>query len=217
MMKRNHKAWMAAGLLAGAAALTGCSAATAPVSTPTPDTTQKATVQPQTAETTVSPDESPAAGGEETPGPLALRVDGKELDVHAVTEEGGVFLPLEETAKALGWEVTTEEMEEETQVRRSVRLSKDGSQITVAWISSDNTAKQISWQKDGLLIPVNTELTSMDGIVYVPAAFFETAMRVTVETAGKEAIVHTPEPEDTPENDAEQAGENEASQAAENG
>ena len=171
-MKRNHKAWLAAGLLAGAAALTGCTATTAPVATPTPGAAQKETAQPQAAEATVSPDESPAAGGEETPGPLALRVDGEEIALRAVMEEGRVFLPLEETAKALGWSAASEEKEEETQVRKSVQLEKDGSQITVAWVSSDNTAKQITWQKDGLLIPVNTELTSVDGVVYVPAAFF---------------------------------------------
>ena len=215
MMKRNHKAWLAAGLLAGAAALTGCSAMPAPVSTPTPDTAQKQTAQPDSADTTVSPDESPAAGGEETPGPMALRVGGKEIDVGAVTEDGKVYLPLIETGKALGWDVTEETQEEETQTNRSIVMEKDGSRISVSWVSSDNTAKQITGQKDGLLIPVDTEITSVHGVVYVPAAFFETAMRAAVENRRDEILVTTPEPAATPANDAEQAGANEAKESAE--
>jgi len=95
-MKRNHKAWLAAGLLAGAAALTGCSATTAPTATPTPDTAQKQTVQPG-GDTTVSPNESPEAGGEETPGPLPLRVGEEDVPEGAVKEEGKAYLPLVET------------------------------------------------------------------------------------------------------------------------
>ena len=206
-MKRNQKVWLAAGLLAGAAALTGCSAMTAPAVTPTPDTAQKQTTQPGTADATVSPDESPDTGGEETPGPTALRVDDEELDVGAVTEEGQVYLPLMETGKALGWDVTEEKKEEETLTRRSVVMEKDESRITVSWVSSDNTAKQITWQKDGLLIPVDTEITSVEGVVYVPAAFFETAMRAKVESRQDAVIVSTPEPAQTPANDGDEAGD----------
>lgn len=216
-MKRNHKAWLAAGLLAGAAALTGCSATTAPVTTPTPDTAQKQTVKPDAVDSTVSPDESPEAGGEETPGPLPLSVAGEDIPDGAVTEEGKVYLPLLETGKALGWDVTEESKDEETQTRRSVVMEKEDSRITVSWVSSDNTAKQITWQKDGLLIPVDTEITSVDGVVYVPAAFFETAMRVTVESGAEAVAVHTPEPKDTPANDADEAGNGEEKESTENG
>ena len=215
-MKRNQKAWLAAGLLAGAAALTGCSATTTPVATPTPDTAQQVTAQPGAADATVSPDESPAAGGEETPGPLALRVGGEEIETGAVAEEGGLFLPLVETAEALGWQASQEEQQEETLTRKSVQLERDGSRITVAWVVSDNTAKQITWQKDGLLIPVDTELASVDGVVYVPAAFFETAMRVKVEQQPDEVAVSTPEPQDTPPNDAQDADESEVQAEREN-
>ena len=204
-MKHKHKAWLAAGLLASAAALTGCSATTSPAATPTPDTAIKQTAAPDTAETTISPDESPEVGEEETPGPIALRVDKKEIPVGAVTEEGRIYLPLIETGKALGWDVTEETKDEETQSRRSVAMEKGDSRISVTWISSDNTAKQITWQKDGLLIPVDTEITSHDGVIYVPAAFFETAMRITVEGAQNEILVHTPEPQQTPENEAQAA------------
>ena len=215
-MKRNQKAWLAAGLLAGAAALTGCSATTTPVATPTPDTAQQVTAQPGAADATVSPDESPAAGGEETPGPLALRVGGEEIETGAVAEEGGLFLPLVETAEALGWQASQEEQQEETLTRKSVQLERDGSRITVAWVVSDNTAKQITWQKDGLLIPVDTELASVDGVVYVPAAFFETAMRVKVEQQPDEVAVSTPEPQDTPPTDVQDADESEVQAEREN-
>ena len=165
----------------------------------------KQTAAPDTAKTTVSPDESPETGEEETPGPIALRVDEKEIPVGAVTEEGRIYLPLIETGKALGWDVTEETKDEETQSRRSVAMEKGDSRISVTWISSDNTAKQITWQKDGLLIPVDTEITSRDGVIYVPAAFFETAMRITVESAQDEILVHTPVPQQTPENEAQAA------------
>jgi len=217
MMKRNRKAMLAAGLLTGAAALTGCSAMTTPVATPTPDTAQQVTAQPQPADTTVSPDESPTAGGEETPGPIALRVDGEDIEAGAVMEEDTLYLPLEETAKALGWDAKSEAQEEETLVRRSVELSKDESRISVSWVSSDNTAKQITWQKDGLLIPVDTELTSVGDVVYVPAAFFETAMRVRVDRQESAVAVHKPEPKETPANDVDNADENEAKEDVQNG
>lgn len=216
-MKRNQKAWLAAGLLAGAAALTGCSAATTPVATPTPDTAQQVTAQPDAGAATASPEQSPATGGEETPGPIALRVDDNEVEVGAVMEEGNLLLPLEETAKALGWEVVSEAKEEETLIRRSVQMTKDDSKITVAWVDSDNTAKQITWQKDGMLIPVDTELTSMGESVYVPAAFFETAMRVKVDQQQGMVVVATPEPSQTPANDVQKADENEVQEEAENG
>lgn len=197
------KAMLAAGLLAGAAALTGCTANnTPPAATSQPSTAQQATVEPA-AQTTVSPDESPAAGGEETPGPLTLRVDGEALDVGAVIEEDKLLLPLEETGEALGWDVKRETQEEETLVRRSVQMQKEESKITVSWVVSDNTARQITWQKDGLLIPVDTELTTIGETVYVPAAFFETAMRVRVESGKGTVNVSTPEPQKTPDNDAE--------------
>lgn len=201
------KAMLAAGLLAGAAALTGCTANTTAAATPTPQAAQQDTAEPQAAETTVSPDESPEAGGEETPGPLPLRVDETALDVDAVMEEDKLLLPLEETGEALGWRVESEAQEEETLVRRSVRMEKDGSQITVSWVDSDNTARQITWQKDGLLIPVDTELTTIGETIYVPAAFFEMAMRVRVEAGADEVNVLTPEPLETPENGADAQNE----------
>ena len=204
-MKRSKKAWLAAGLLAGAAALTGCSITPAPVATPTPDTAQKQTAIPGGAETTVSPDESPASA-EDTPAPLELTVDKTDVPEGAVAEEDRLYLPLIETGKALGWDVTEESQDGEDDTRRSVAMEKEDSRITVSWVVSDNTIRQITWQKDGLLIPVDAELTSVDGVVYVPAAFFEKAMRVSVETGESGVAVYTPKPEETPENDAEEAG-----------
>ena len=215
-MKRNHKAWLAAGLLAGAAALTGCSLVGQNEATPAPQT-GKVTAQPQEAQTTISPDESPETGGGETPGPLALSVDEKEIEVGAVLEKDMLFLPLEETAKALGWEVEREETQEETKTRKSVQLSKGDSRISVSWVSSDNTVKQLTWQKDGLLIPVDTELTSVNGVIYVPAAFFEKAMRVKIDRQENAAHVHTPEPQNSPANGADKAGKIEEKVEAENG
>lgn len=218
-MKHNHKVWLAATLLVGAAVLTGCSMSTAPAAKPTPDTAQKQTVRPDTVETTISPSESPEAGDEETFGLIALRVDEKEIPVGALMEEERIYLPLEETGKALGWDVTGETKEEETQSRRSVAMEKGDSRISVTWISSDNTAKQITWQKDGLLIPVDTEITSRDGVVYVPAAFFETAMRVNVDKVSNEVLVNAPVPQETPEKGAQaadDAGNGEAKESTEN-
>lgn len=190
------KALLAAGLLAGAAALTGCTAGTTPAVTATPQTAQQETVQP---EASASPSETANAGGEETPGPIALRVDGKALDTDAMREGDKLLLPLTETAEALGWQARSEDKEEERLTRRSVELEQGDSKITVTWVVSDNTTRQITWQKDGLLIPVDTELTTFEDRVYVPAAFFETAMRVTVSEQEGAVSVQTPEPQETPD------------------
>ena len=196
------KALLAAGLLAGAAALTGCTANTMPAATQTPQTAQQETAAPEAGE---SPAQTASAGGEETPGPIGLRVDGEALKADAVREGDMLLLPLVETAQALGWEARSESQEEESLTRRSVELTREESKITITWTVSDNTARQITWQKDGLLIPVNTYLTTFADRVYVPAAFFETAMRVTVDAQQDTALVMTPEPQQTPET---QNGEN---------
>lgn len=204
-MKRSKKAILAAGLLAGAAAMTGCSANPAPVATPTPQTAQQETAAPATAEPAASPsaeqspEASPGAGSaEETPGPIRLRVDGKEADVGAIEEQDMLLLPLIETAKLLGWDANSEALEEETQVKRTIALEKEGSKITVSWISSDNTARQITWQRDGLLIPVDTVITTLDSVVYVPSAFFEEAMEASVAKTQSGVDVASPKPRDTP-------------------
>ncbi len=163
---------LAAGLLVCTLTISGCSLQTETAASPTPDTAEKATAQP---ETSVSPE---SGAQEETV--LSLSVAGEELKTQALEETGKVLLPLVETAEVLGWAAEEESVEEETQTKRSVVLSKDDSRITVTWMVSDNTAKNITWQKDGLLIPVNTHITTKDSAVYVPAAFFEEAMGVKV-------------------------------------
>lgn len=210
MRSNTRKALLAAGLIAGTAALTGCTANTTPVTTPTPQAAQQATAEPATAQpsaaATMEATTEPAE--EETPAPLALLVDGKEVAVDAVEEQGGLLLPLEATAEALGWKADSQETEEETQVRRVITLDKDDSRITVSWTVSDNTTKGITWQKDGLLIPVDTRITTMDGVVYVPSAFFEEAMDVTITRTQKGIAVATPKPMETPQTKEDSSGEN---------
>ena len=201
-MKRRKGLWLAAGLLAGAAALTGCSAQMTPVVTPTPDTMQTVTAQPATARPDVgeaTPEPSSSPTGEETPDPIALHIGGEELKVSAIEENGKLMLPLIETAEVLGWAAEEEETQEETQTRRSVVLTKDESRISVAWVVSDNTASRITWQKDGLLIPVDGKITTVGDVVYVPAAFFEEAMDVTVQRRTDGVLLSTPQPKATEE------------------
>ena len=209
-MRNTRKALLAAGLIAGAAALTGCTANTAPVNTPTPQAAQQATAEPATAQPSAAATMEATAepAGEETPAPLALLVDGKEVAVNAAKEQGSLLLPLEATAEALGWKADSQQTEEETQVRRVVTLEKEGSRITVSWTVSDNTTRSITWQKDGLLIPVDTRITTMDGVVYVPAAFFEEAMDVTITETKTVIAVATPKPMETPQTREDSSGEN---------
>ena len=200
MTKHGKRALLAAGILAGAAAMTGCTAQTTPAATSTPPTNQQETAGPtQSAQASPSPE-----GGEESPVPLGLTADGQGVEADAVAEGDRLLLPLAETAEALGWKAGSESIEEETQTRRSVTLTRDDSRITVSWVVSDNTARQITWQKDGLLIPVDTELTTYADRVYVPAAFFETAMRATVESSDSGVSVSTPAPQQTPETQNDQ-------------
>ena len=183
-MKRRKKIILAAGMLMGAAALTGCAAGTPSASSaPTSQTAQQ-----QTAE----------AADEETPAPIRLRVEDRDVDIGALEEDGRLFLPLAETGEALGWKAESESMEEESRTRRSISLTKEDSRITVTWLVSDNTASQITWQKDGLLVPVDTALTTLHDVVYVPAAFFEEAAGVSVSRTAEGIDVQLPASKDTP-------------------
>ena len=200
-MRIKRKALLAAGLLAGAAALTGCSAASKPAATPM--AAQQRTPEPATAEP--SPQ---ATGGPEETQQLNLIVGGEEAEAGALKEEGEWLVPLVQTAEKLGWHAKNEQTEEETSIKRVITLEKDDSRITVSWTVSDNTAKNISWQKDGLLIPVDTRITTREEIVYVPAAFFEEAMGVSIEQKQTNVIVSTPKPDDTPKMMQDSSGEN---------
>jgi len=209
-MLRKKKALLAAGLIAGAAALTGCTANVKNDSTATPAAMQQQTVQPATAqpspEATLSVSDAPDA--DESPAPLRLTVDGKETQAQAVQEHGELLLPLEDTGEKLGWKVSSEQTQEETQTKRVITLEKDDSRITVSWTVSDNTARNISWQKDGLLIPVDTRITTIADQVYVPATFFEEAMDVSIAQSQTNVMVSTPKPADTPKLDEDSSGEN---------
>jgi len=214
-MHAKKKVLLAAGMLAGMAALTGCTANAKPAATMTPKAMQQQTAQPATAqpdaaqaspEATISVSEAPDA--DESPAPIHLEVDGEEAETGAIMERGELLLPLEETGEKLGWKAKSEQSEEETQTKRIVTLEKDDSRITVVWTVSDNTAKNISWQKDGLLIPVDARITTVDDTVYVPAAFFETAMDVRIEHGETNVIVSAPKPVDTPKMAEDSSGEN---------
>ncbi len=197
-MKRSKKALLAASLIAGSAAMTGCTAQPAPEATTQP--TQQATAEPATAAPTTQPEATAEAeAGEDAPTPIALLAGGKEVTAGAAKEEDMLLLPLIETAQALGWAADSQQLSEDTQTKRTITLDKDDSRITVTWVSSDNTASQITWQKDGLLIPVDTMITTIGDVVYVPAAFFEEAMGVGVSEGDGQVSVTTPEPKTTPD------------------
>lgn len=198
-MKRRKKAILAAGMLMGAAALTGCAAGTpSPSSTSTPQTAQQ-----KTAEATPQTSPGMEMTDEETPAPIHLRVEDRDIDIGALEEEGRLFLPLAETGEALGWKAESESMEDENRTRRSISLTKEDSRITVTWLVSDNTASQITWQKDGLLVPVDPALTTLHDVVYVPAAFFEEAAGVSVSRTAEGIDVQPPASKDTPPMKAE--------------
>lgn len=209
-MHAKRKALLAAGMIAGMAALTGCTANTKPVATPTAKPAQQQTAQPETAQpspqATISVSEAPDS--DESPAPIRLIVEGEEADAGAIMEREELLLPLEETGEKLGWKVNSEQTEEETQMRRVITLEKEDSRITVSWTVSDNTAKNISWQKDGLLIPVDARITTLEDTVYVPAAFFEEAMDVQIEQNETNVMISVRKPDDTPKMAEDSSGEN---------
>ena len=169
----------------------------APQPTPSPDVAQQQSAEP-----------SPEASAEpKEEAPIPLWVDGREAENAAVEENGALLLPLIETGEALGWTAESEELTEETQIRRSVALTKDNSKISVTWMVSDNTASAITWQKDGLLIPVDTRLTTLGDVVYVPAAFFEEAVGARVARKDGAVEVLPPESAATPETQPQTATE----------
>ncbi len=209
-MYAKRKALLAAGMIAGMAVLTGCTANTKPAATPTPKPAQQQTAQPQTAQpsaqATISVSEAPDS--DESPAPIPLTVEGEEADHGAIIERELLLLPLEETSEKLGWKTSSEQTEEETQTRRVITLEKEDSRITVSWMVSDNTAKNISWQKDGLLIPVDTHLTTREDTVYVPAEFFETAMDARIAQDKTNVMVSVQKPNDTPKMEEDSSDEN---------
>ncbi len=195
-----RKAMLGAGLLAAAAMMTGCTAETRPAATPTAQAMQQQTAQPAGASNATvgeAPDETAAPDEEETER-LALLVDGSETETGAVKENGALLLPLMETGEALGWKAKRDQTEEETQTKHQIALEKDESRITVSYEVSDNTIRRISWQKDGLLVPVDTRIETIKDTVYVPAAFFEEAMGATIAQKDGSVEVSSPEPMDTP-------------------
>ena len=191
-MRVSRKTMLAAGLIAGAVMMTGCTANTKIAETNTPEAVQKQTAQPESpsAETTE---------GEERGKTLSLWVDGKETDANAMKESGRLLLPLEATGSALGWKADSKKTEKETQTNCEITLEKDESRITVSYEVSDNTIRRITWQKDGLLIPVDASIDTFHGVVYVPAAFFEEAMSVKVSEGENKVELSSPEPMDTPQ------------------
>ena len=196
-MKRSNKAMLAAGMLAGVCMLTGCASGGSAQPTPSPDVAQQQSAEPSPE---ASAEPSPEASAEpKEEAPIPLWVDGREAENAAVEENGALLLPLIETGEALGWTAESEELTEETQIRRSVALTKDNSKISVTWMVSDNTASAITWQKDGLLIPVDTRLTTLESVVYVPAAFFEEAMDASVMRKENAVEVSSTESTATPE------------------
>ena len=99
-MKRRNKAILAAGLLAGACALTGCASGGSSQPKPSPDVAQQQSAEPS-PETSAEPAEDV---------PIPLFVDGKEADSAAIEENGMMLLPLIETGEALGWTAESEEL-----------------------------------------------------------------------------------------------------------
>ena len=132
-MHAKKKALLTAGMIAGLAALTGCTANTKPESPVTPKAMQQQTAQSATAdpEVSASPEAtisaSAAPDADESPAPLRLSVDGKEAEAEAISEHGELLLPLEETGEKLGWKEKSEQTEEETQTKRVITLEKDDS------------------------------------------------------------------------------------------
>lgn len=189
-MRVYRKAMLAACLMAGAAMMTGCTADIKPAATGTPGAVQKQTAQPEI---------SPADIEEEQHQALSLHVNGKKADTDAVKESGKLLLPLEVTGTMLGWKADSRKTDEETKTNCQITLERDKSRITVAYEVSDNTIRKISWQKDGLLIPVDTNIETFSGVVYVPAAFFEEAMNVKISDRENGVEVSSPEPIDTPQ------------------
>ena len=198
-MRRSKKAMLAAGLFAAAAAMTGCASMTSPVATPTPAANEQMTAEPGTAEPSAeaTPEADAPSGDEDAP--IALVVDGQEAGAQALAEEGMLLLPIIETAELLGWDSDEQTLEDETQTRTTIALQKDDSRISITWVTSDNTIRQITWQRDGLLIPVDAHLTSVGEVIYAPAAFFEQAMEASVDRVGDRVEVAPPQPRETPQ------------------
>lgn len=157
----------------------------------TADETQRAVVLSPSAEATPAATQAPRAN-------LNITVDGKTLKNKAMTEDDETFLPLTETAEALGYKAAVSELEEDTQRRRvhTFSIGADKSrEVAVSYLLKDNTATDISFARDKMIVPVDRVLQFEGDVVYAPEDFFEEAMEADIETdeEGKKVTVRSPQ------------------------
>lgn len=172
-----------------------------PAATASAQATQQAVVLP-TGETTPAPTQEPRAN-------LSVTVDGTALKGKAMIDSEETFLPLVQTAEALGYKASVSELEEDAQRRRvhTFSVGEDKSrEVGVSYLLKDNTVSDISFARDKMIVPVDRVLHFEGDTVYAPADFFEEAMEAKIETDAEQKKVTvlsaqakhaTPAPEET--------------------
>lgn len=144
---------------------------------------------------TPTPTDTPAPTRE----PMPVTVEGKALSTSARTLQGKTMLPLLETMERLSYKSRVNELRENDGTRRVHTFTKEGEEIAVSYLLTDNTVSDVSFVRGKLIVPVDRLLLFEDEIVFAPANFFEEAAGVYVTGEDGQIRVSTQMPDLSPE------------------
>lgn len=168
-------------LAALALGLSGC-AAGMPEASPSPSGT--GTEQVATATPSEAASAAPAGPSATPRANLAVTVDGKRLMGQGLRAEDETFLPLVETARALGYAADVAETQSDGRKRCVHTFSMEGdaaTEVTVSYLVQDNTVTDIQFARGKLIVPVDRVLQVEGDTVYAPEDFFEEAMEAEID------------------------------------
>lgn len=176
-----RRRWLCGALAALALGLSGC-AAGMPEASPSPSDTgteriATATPSEATSAAPVAPSATPRAN-------LAVTVDGKRLMGQGLREEDETFLPLVETAQALGYtaDVAQTQADGRTRCVHTFSMGEDaGREVTVSYLVQDNTVTDVQFARGKLIVHVDRVLQFEGDTVYAPEDFFEEAMEAEID------------------------------------
>ncbi len=195
-MKTMQKNWVFAAMLALVLIVAcGCTTNT----TPTPTTMPTVMTTPAPVATVEAATTMPAASPEAAAANMTITVDGKALTEKGMSKGGATWLPLEPVAKALGYTVTDNSIEENGAQRKSITLAKGddtAGTVKVSYTIKENAVTDVSVTRGGTTMTTTAQITDplmMDGdVLYASEKFFTDVLMAKVEVSGNAITVSMP-------------------------
>ncbi len=167
--------------------------------TEVPPTTQPTVMASPSPAATVAVTTSPAASPEAAGAELTITVDGNALTEKGMNKGGVNWLPVEPVAKALGYTVTENSIEENGAPRKSVTLVKGddtAGTVKISYTVKDNTIADVTVTRGGTTMTTTAQITDpimMDGdTLYASEKFFTDVLMAKVEVSGNAITVGMP-------------------------